>query len=1555
MPIEQIGVDITFNYKEISAELDSIDTKLSKLSRRKVELQLSEDKFNNAQKHIQDIENQIKRLEGKKIKIQEDNKGLNSTYKEISKIDNQIKGLASKKLYIQANLKDLEGTHKEFEKVKSDINSLNKKKTQLNVEAENIEKTGASLTKVANQLDSLGKKRVKINVSESLNKAGTSMSNMGNRLLSFLNPFEGRLGRITSMVASGLGFTALLGIAQGAISSITGSLDTAINRFDTLNNSQRVFENMGVDSQVVTNEIDNLNDAILGLPTSLDEAIRNVTLLTAVNQDLPKSVKLYRAMNDAVIGFGGSTDMASNAVLQLSQDLAGGRIYAQTWNSLLNSGLGPALNALARDMGITTQGLKEGLSDGSVSVDEFTDALIRMDEVGGGGMKSFQTIVKDATKGISTGWANAKTAFARGIAGILGTIDELLEKNGLGGIAGVLTKFGKSVENAFKNVALFIGNNQEAIGAGLTFIGDAFSKFIEIVKNFNWSGLFDGLISGFTTLKNILEPFVMGIAGLLNSFFSFIGGGDFATGLGKTIPLLFGLALGLKLVGGALKLLGKVSQMKNNGLLSMFGFGGKNKGVLNGITEPMNGIANGVDWKGIAGNFAKKLSSIALIAAAAGALMIVVEAIKQLYEKIPDDFEGVATKFTIAGGVVLALAGLATIVGKFPAGNMVVGAVAIAALALELMLVAEAISQFVSKVPTDIGVAVGKVGSMAIVLAAFSGLVAVIGGLMLTGIGAVIAGAGLVSIIALAGGLVIVSEAIANMNRNIPDNVESVIPKIETIENVLEVLNRGNLFTAILDLAKHAIQLADKAIISQTMDYVVDIAKSMKKLQKIDLKYEKLKSTIESLNNTIGLLGDGEGIIGGLLNLFDDKIDNKYYKNANDTINNIVKTANKLVELQKISLKSRTIENKIKSIETVINTLADLTFENDIDKKIFEDAETVSGNLVKVAKGFDDLESITVNVDLVDKKIKDIVKLLNTMGSVTYEGDLGQKLDPETFNKIKESIDYIIEIINSINELQEKTINGLSGNGATEWEDNTTAEVTQNLEDKIADVQKMLNYIATIELKYDHTKIGIGATEVFNNVNESVGVIKKIIDKINEIQAMTINGLSGAGIDSWDANQTSQVSLERKVQEIKEMLNLIGSITFDENSQLKNEDMLANVSASIDNIMKIIEKVNTLINTNINGENPIQKIAGEIGLQAKVEEIKEMLTKISNITFPEDSSMLDSESFKQIEESLNSVNEIVNKVSELSKTTVDTGGIENFTTQMQGALGKINDLTLESNFLSITLALTKVKELSDELQQLVGSFYEVGENYGRSIIDGFTESEFAAAIITMVDTLLNNLMNKKDKFNEVGKKYANRVKDGFKEAISGLSDVIDSHLSYMYNFSTGFNSLGSTLGNSFMDGFSGSISNVSATLQNATPKTAMSTIGGAFSKIIRSAMFSKGGEVPQYLAHGGEVGYGPKGTDIIPAWLTPGERVTSVRASKLWGNEFMDAVNNRDVAGAYDAMQRNFSVSKVMKRNQTTVINNNQTTNDNRKVEFHGKGKSDQSRFNSANRWLKTM
>lgn len=197
---------------------------------------------------------------------------------------------------------------------------------------------------------------------------------------------------MTSSFKSIVAAAGLIKLASKAFDVLKDSIGSAVARVDTLNNASRTFENMGFSTKQITAAMDGLKASIKGLPTPLDEAVKGVQMLAASTNDLGTAQQVYSALNDAIIGFGGSTQDVSNAIVQLSQAFANGKIDAQTWNSMMQSNLGPTLNAIARQMGITTAELKSGLSTGKISVKDFENSLIELDKNGGGGLKSLHQI-----------------------------------------------------------------------------------------------------------------------------------------------------------------------------------------------------------------------------------------------------------------------------------------------------------------------------------------------------------------------------------------------------------------------------------------------------------------------------------------------------------------------------------------------------------------------------------------------------------------------------------------------------------------------------------------------------------------------------------------------------------------------------------------------------------------------------------------------------------------------------------------------------------------------------------------------------------------------------------------------------------------------------------------------------------------------------------------------------------------------------------------------------------------------------------------------------------
>lgn len=310
----------------------------------------------------------------------------------------------------------------------------------------------------------------------------------------------GQLGKSGEKAGISIGKIAgALGVfklASSAINVVKSSINGAITRIDTLNNSQRVFENMGFSAKDTNKAMEDLKASIQGLPTPLDGAVKGVQLLASSTNDVGKAQKIFSALNNGILGFGGTTAQVENAVTQLSQAFSNGKVDAETWNSMIDSGLGPALNALAKQMGITTGELKSGLSDGSISVEKFQNALINLNEKGGGGLKSLQQIAKDSTAGIGTGIANMKTAVVRGLANIIGKFDELTKK---------LT--GKSIGENITAASGMIDKAFEAIVASM-------DKIIPVIQSVK---------ENFGTVANVIKPLMPLIIGLGGAFLAFKG------------------------------------------------------------------------------------------------------------------------------------------------------------------------------------------------------------------------------------------------------------------------------------------------------------------------------------------------------------------------------------------------------------------------------------------------------------------------------------------------------------------------------------------------------------------------------------------------------------------------------------------------------------------------------------------------------------------------------------------------------------------------------------------------------------------------------------------------------------------------------------------------------------------------------------------------------------------------------------------------------------------------------------------------------------------------
>jgi len=96
--------------------------------------------------------------------------------------------------------------------------------------------------------------------------------------------------------------------------------------------------------------------------------------------------------------------------------------------------------------------------------------------------------------------------------------------------------------------------------------------------------------------------------------------------------------------------------------------------------------------------------------------------------------------------------------------------------------------------------------------------------------------------------------------------------------------------------------------------------------------------------------------------------------------------------------------------------------------------------------------------------------------------------------------------------------------------------------------------------------------------------------------------------------------------------------------------------------------------------------------------------------------------------------------------------------------------------------------------------------------------------------------------------------------------------------------------------------------------------GGGIAGFFSSLFMSKGGMVPQYLSTGGVAG-GPKGSDTIPAWLTPGEVILNAAQQKNVANAMGNSQGNNvtiNITGNVD--QRAINQIKQVIASDPTMI-----------------------------------
>ena len=279
-----------------------------------------------------------------------------------------------------------------------------------------------------------------------------------------LKNFDNQINKTSSNMNKGTStaksfFAGLLGAqaVQKVFGMVTGQIDSAIQRFDTLNNYVNVMSNLGISADKAQKSLDRMKVGLDGLPTTLQDGASAVQRFTSSNKNIQASTEMFLALNNAILAGGGSTATQQAALEQLSQAYAKGKPDMMEWRTALTA-MPAQLDQVAKAMGkANATELGESLRKGKTSMNDFMKTLVRMNNESVKGFKTLDEQARNATGGIGTALTNFRTAITKGLTDMIENINKSLDASGLPTIQEMIKNAGNAIKNVLSTIGSVIG------------------------------------------------------------------------------------------------------------------------------------------------------------------------------------------------------------------------------------------------------------------------------------------------------------------------------------------------------------------------------------------------------------------------------------------------------------------------------------------------------------------------------------------------------------------------------------------------------------------------------------------------------------------------------------------------------------------------------------------------------------------------------------------------------------------------------------------------------------------------------------------------------------------------------------------------------------------------------------------------------------------------------------------------------------------------------------------------------------------------------------------
>lgn len=250
-----------------------------------------------------------------------------------------------------------------------------------------------------------------------------------------------------------------LSVVRSVISTITGQLDAAMNRMDTMSNYSRAMTAISGDADVAGASLERLKEITKGTAYGLDTAASSVQNFVTRGLGVASSVDQMKKWADAVAFYGnGTNEQLANVTDALGKMLSKGKVEMDQLDRLTDAGIN-AVGIYAQATKRSTASVQNDLSKGKISAQNFITTVSTAFTEGTNGVLNISGAAKEAGGTWATSIANAKAAVTRGLISLIDGINEGLTNAGFGTILDGVTDFGAAAENVLNK----LGNSASTI------------------------------------------------------------------------------------------------------------------------------------------------------------------------------------------------------------------------------------------------------------------------------------------------------------------------------------------------------------------------------------------------------------------------------------------------------------------------------------------------------------------------------------------------------------------------------------------------------------------------------------------------------------------------------------------------------------------------------------------------------------------------------------------------------------------------------------------------------------------------------------------------------------------------------------------------------------------------------------------------------------------------------------------------------------------------------------------------------------------------------------